>query len=218
MYNEHKASLSERALCHPIDTLSFGDAQTPPLFQEDALGPTAGGAEPIIGFQKEAFCPVVLEVGLDTAATLEAFLPVAVDFCHTKCWGSLTCTLVVDDATKSSHREALDQIVDSMKFGVIGINFPPAAANAFPLLSWGAYPGHTNRDIQSGMGHVGNFGCYDNLQNVIMESRFRNLHQFKLAPSRRPAFRKRALRLGDLFLYRSWWRLVKFASAHFLGL
>jgi len=201
------------------DGLGFGDSRTPLLFQTDALERQEGDDRPI-GLGEEAFSPVLLEVALDTRADLKEFLPAAIEFCHAKCWGSLTCALVVDDATQARHQEAFEAALDSMRFGTIGVNFPPSAANTFPLVAWGAFPGNNIRDVRSGMGHVGNFCCFEDVEKTILRGRFRNLYAFRLAPeagSRARAL-KRGRRLSDLFMHMTYWRIAKFASADFLGL
>lgn len=130
----------------------------------------------------------------------------------------LSCALVIDDATKRTHEVALDATLDSMKFGVIGINCPPSSANAFPVLSWSAYPRHTIRDVQSGLGNLGNFCCYENQEKVIMNDPFRNPHAFRYPGSRREIEAKVGRRLAGFFMNQSYFSLVKFASAKFLKL
>lgn len=58
------------------------------------------GAETLpLGFEEEAFCPVLYEVAIDSPAEVGSFMAKAVTFCHKHCWGSLTCTVVIDDRT-----------------------------------------------------------------------------------------------------------------------
>jgi len=212
MYQQHVERMGEGAACtnQAPQTLD-GDENLAPVFQSEATQESKGLSE-------EAFSPILYEVALDSEATLEAFLPEAVDFCHNKTWGSLTCTVIVDDATKARGREAFERALDSMKFGAIGVNLPPSSANAFPLLTWGAFPRHDARDVQSGIGQMGNFCCYNNVEKVILNARFTNLHQFHLAVGSRSQAKKRGRRLADVFAHKSYWRIIKFASADFVGI
>ena len=95
-----------------------------------------------------------------------------------------------------------------------------SGANAFPALTWGGFPGNDPRDVQSGSGQIGNFYCFENVEKSIMVNRFSNLHTFKLASSRRAKrqARTRARRISAVFAHMTFWRLVKFASAHFFGI
>lgn len=215
VYAKFAEAAKDESRCDPIDALSFGRDQTPPILETDVWTPESDEPLPL-GVREEAFCPVLLEVALDTIADLPSFLPVAVDFCNQRCWGSLTCTTIVDDTTKTRHRGVLDAALDRMHFGVVAVNIPASAANVFPLLGWGAFPGHSPRDIQSGRGLLGNFGCYENFEKVILDARFQNLHQWRLAPNRAHA-ELRGQRMADLFLHWTYYRVVKFASAHYVG-
>jgi acyl-CoA reductase-like NAD-dependent aldehyde dehydrogenase len=154
-----------------------------PVFCEDLLADGVDANVQVQGLQDEAFSPVLYEVAIDSDPSLEPFMARAVEFCHGHCWGNLSCTIVVDDRTRANHREELDCALDSMRFGTIGVNCPPALANSYPFLPWGGFPGNDPRDVQSGIGQVGNFCSYENVQKSIIFQRFRNLQSFSLASS-----------------------------------
>jgi len=215
-YDKHKLALGGQGVTmQQAVSLGFGkDAETPLLFKSGL-----SSTEMSLALKEEAFCPILVEVPIDSEAILESFLPAAVDFAQEALWGSLTCTVIVDDATKArpAARQALDETIDRMRFGTIGINVPASIANGLPQLSWGAFPGQaTERDVQSGFGHLGNFHCYKNLQKTLLEGRFRNLLQFNSKGS--PAYnRKRGRRMADLVALNSYVAAVRFAKAHFIG-
>mmetsp|Transcript_35390 Transcript_35390/g.89167 ORF Transcript_35390/g.89167 Transcript_35390/m.89167 type:complete len:562 (-) Transcript_35390:136-1821(-) len=214
-YKAHIDAMGEKAwFCHPRD-----DEQLVPALQEDlqASGGEAGAVA--FGLREEAFCPILYEVTLDCEPETGAFLRAAVDFCHQDCAGNLTCAIVMDDATRAKHQQLLDRTIDAMRFGIIGVNVPPSVANVFPFLTWGAFPGNDPRDIQSGVGYVGNFCCYEGIEKTILVNRFRNAHQFKLATSIRDKARakKRADRLAAALAHTSLWRLTKLALVEYIG-
>eukprot|EP00928_Gymnodinium_smaydae_P036073 TRINITY_DN25263_c0_g2_i1.p1 TRINITY_DN25263_c0_g2~~TRINITY_DN25263_c0_g2_i1.p1 ORF type:complete len:621 (+),score=91.18 TRINITY_DN25263_c0_g2_i1:53-1915(+) len=220
-YDKHLAAMGAKAIVGtPSESTQSGKGTALSLaLLTDIEKPTGSGHQGL-ALQDEAFCPILYEISLDTASNLDAFLPVAVEFCHTSCWGNLTCMVIVDDETKAAHQEKLDEVVDSMRFGTIGINFPASAANAFPALVWGAFPGNSIRDVQSGIGQLGNFFCYQHVEKSVLTNRFRNLHSFRLActTAQKRDARKRAERIAAVFTHMTYWRIIKFASAEFLGI
>lgn len=219
-YRRHLEAMGTEAIVSaPSDGLELGDCHMPLAFQQDVHVPTESSQVPL-AFAEEAFCPILYEVALDTTPNLTLFLPAAVEFCHKWCWGNLTCMIVVDDSTRKCNEKSFQTQLDSMRFGTIGVNFPASGANAFPALTWGGFPGNDPRDVQSGSGQIGNFYCFENVEKSIMVNRFSNLHTFKLASSRRAKrqARTRARRISAVFAHMTFWRLVKFASAHFVGI
>jgi len=184
------------------------------LFKEDLQLPvSADGAIPA-ALREESFCPVLYEVALDSGPDLPSFLPVAVDLCQAKCWGNLTCMMVVDDATRERHQEKLDSVLDSIRFGTIGVNCPASLANGMPNLSWGGFPGNSKRDVQSGIGQMGNFCCYEGVEKSILYGHFRNLLSFKLAEGAKEAelARMRAGKIARVCEKMSYWRLLQLAT------
>lgn len=217
-YEEHKADLGGGSDVTVQEvSLGFGEAESPLLFRAGVSPEACIESGMPLAWQNEAFCPILTEVPLDTEATFDTFLPAAVDFAHNRLWGSLTCSIIVDDTTKASNQVALDAILDGMRFGTVGVNVPPSIANAFPVLGWGGFPGHTSRDVQSGIGYIGNICCYENLEKTVMQGRFQNLLQF--CNEGTPEFQlKKYRRQCDVLLHMSWWSIAKFASATFTGI
>mmetsp|Transcript_79466 Transcript_79466/g.199741 ORF Transcript_79466/g.199741 Transcript_79466/m.199741 type:complete len:588 (+) Transcript_79466:58-1821(+) len=203
---------SERYKLHQL-VMGGTSASASLLFKEDLQLPTFADSPVPDALREEAFCPVLYEVSLDLTPDLPSFLPAAVDFCQAKCWGNLSCMLVIDDATRENHQESLDSVLDSMRYGTIGINCPPSIANGFPHLPWGGFPGNSERDVQSGIGMLGNFCCYGGVEKSIMYGRFRNLLSFKLAQDRKEAqlARLRAEKIAGAFEKTSWWRILQLA-------
>jgi len=211
-YEEHKKSLGEGSDVTVQQTdLGFGEADAPLLFKAGVL-PESDALQ----FRNEAFCPILIEVPLDTESSFHTFLTAAVDFAHNRCWGSLTCNIIVDDDTKSKNEEALDCIIDDMRFGAVGVNCPAVGANSFAVLSWGGFPGHTARDVQSGIGHMGNFGCYENLEKTVMKGRFQNQLQFKNSGGPQYLMRK-YVAVSKVFLYMTYGSIVRFVCADACG-
>jgi acyl-CoA reductase-like NAD-dependent aldehyde dehydrogenase len=120
----------------------------------------------------EAFCGVLAETALD-ARDPRDFLVQAVDFANDACWGTLSCTLLIDGATQKRYPEELDAAVAGLRYGGIGVNAWAGAIYGLVSPTWGAYPGHPPDDIQSGSGVVHNAFLLDRPQKSVLYAPFR---------------------------------------------
>jgi len=164
--------------------------------------------------QNEAFCPVLGEVPFDTEPNVKAFLPTVVSYVNTGLWGSLTSTIIIDPQSATEGQDVLEKAIDDLQVGSVGINQVAAFSYMFGSLPWGAYPGrHNTKDIQSGIGKIGNFYCYSNILKAIMRAPFVFPAQVKV-PVNPPKVLKANRRLSSYFIYPTPWRLVQlFANA-----
>ncbi len=121
---------------------------------------------------EEAFCGVLVEVSID-ALTATDFLDRAVDFANDRLWGTLSCTVLIDDRTQQQYHHELDDAIAHLKYGAIGINIWSAMLFYFGSTTWGAYPGNTLSDIGSGIGCVHNTYLFDRPQKSIVYAPFR---------------------------------------------
>ena len=120
----------------------------------------------------EAFCGVLAEVALD-ATTAAEFLDVGVRFANEDCWGTLSCMMLIDEATQREQAQAFDRAVEALHYGGIGINAWAGLIYALVSPTWGAFPGHPNTDIQSGTGVVHNAFLLDYPQKSVVRAPFR---------------------------------------------
>jgi acyl-CoA reductase-like NAD-dependent aldehyde dehydrogenase len=125
----------------------------------------------------EAFCGVLAEVTLDAEkqghTDVPLFLERAVAFANEKCWGTLSCCLLVHPATEEEHDDAVKQAIADLRYGGVGVNVWPGAIYGLVSPSWGAYPGHTPEDIQSGTGVVHNTFLFDHPEKSVLRAPFR---------------------------------------------
>lgn len=112
----------------------------------------------------EAFCGVLAEVSLD-AATATEFLDRAVPFVNEQVWGNLSCVIL----TKTK----VDSAIAELNYGAIGVNVWTGVIYALPDFAWGAYPGNTSDDIQSGQGFVHNGYLLEHPQKSVLYAPFR---------------------------------------------
>lgn len=125
-------------------------------------------------FTTEAFCGVLAETTLEGADAAE-FIDNAVEFCNDTVWGTLNACLIIDPKTEKIDKvhRSLEKAKEALRYGTIGINHWPALGYAFACTPWGAYPGHTLDDIQSGIGVVHNTYLFDKSQKTVITGPFR---------------------------------------------
>jgi aldehyde dehydrogenase (NAD(P)+) len=63
---------------------------------------------------------------------------------------------------------AFQEALDNLRYGSIGINHWAALAYALCCTTWGAHPGHTMEDIQSGRDVVHNTLMFDRPQKSVI--------------------------------------------------
>lgn len=148
-----------------------------------ALGPKADGSVPwtVIpnvppradeyALRNEAFCGVLAEVSLPVKDARD-FLAEATKFANDTCWGTLSCCMLIHPDTEAAHRNELDASIAALRFGGIGINAWPGLIYGLVVTTWGAYPGHTAEDIQSGTGVVHNSFLLDNPEKSVVKAPF----------------------------------------------
>ncbi len=128
-----------------------------------------------LAFTTEAFCGVMAEVALDAARSIPEYLEAAVRLCNERLWGTLAATIIVHPASLKDPLidEAVERAIDRLQYGSVVVNHNPGAAYAFVAPSWGAYPGATPDDIQSGVGVVHNAYLLEDVQKSVIRGPFR---------------------------------------------
>jgi hypothetical protein len=128
-----------------------------------------------ICFNVESFCGELAETAL-TAPSVADFVDAATTFCNDVVWGTLGATLIVspNSLKERTVAEAVERAVAELRYGSIGVNVWHGLSFAMGSTSWGAYPGHTRRDIQSGTGVVGNAAMFDRPQKSVVRGPFRS--------------------------------------------
>ena len=124
-----------------------------------------------ICFRTEAFSSVLAETRLpgNGAAT---FLRRAVEFCNENLWGTLGANLLVHPKTIKALGELLDRAIADLRYGCVALNTWTGVGFLLTPLTWGAFPGHTPEDIQSGIGVVHNSYMFDRAQKSVVTAPF----------------------------------------------
>jgi hypothetical protein len=150
-----------------VDTVGTpGDGELPWAILRD-VDPTSDHP----AFREEAFCGATAETLLE-AETPADFLRRAVRFCNESLWGTLNACLIVHPETKRQLGETLESAISELRYGTVAINHWPALGYGLGLTPWGAYPGSSLEDIQSGRGWVHNARMFEHPQKSVLRGPF----------------------------------------------
>ena len=105
----------------------------------------------------------------DCLGRSDPYLEQAVAFANDRLWGTLSALLVVhpDTLKDPKVRDAFEHALSKLRYGAVGVNIWPAIAFALGSTPWGAYPGATLTNIQSGRGFVHNTSMVEKIEKTI---------------------------------------------------
>lgn len=129
-------------------------------------------ARELPAFSTESFCPITGETALGGTDTAD-FLERAVAFCNETLHGTLNAAIVLHPKTERALGDRLESAIADLRYGSVAINHWPALSYGLGTTTWGAYPGHTLDDIQSGIGTVHNALLFDRPQKSVIYGPFR---------------------------------------------
>ena len=155
----------EAVKTHPQAELFPGDVQRTLIVDMDP------NAEAELCFQKELFSPVLAQINLPGRDASE-FLHNAVRFCNEKLYGTLGVTILIHPQTLKQLGQDFDAELTALRYGSIGINIWNASAFLLVQATWGAFPGSTTDNIQSGFGIVGNSFMFEKPERTVMRGSF----------------------------------------------
>ncbi|DBB03304.1 hypothetical protein WJX82_011741 [Trebouxia sp. C0006] len=116
----------------------------------------------------ENWVGVLQQIDISGGGNPESFLPKAVSFANDKCWGTLSCALIVDLVTQKTNATAVDTAIADLRYGSVNVNLPTILGYAVTKMAWGGFPGSTPQDIQSGNCFAHNTLLYDNIQKGVL--------------------------------------------------
>jgi aldehyde dehydrogenase (NAD(P)+) len=132
----------------------------------DGLPPTG---TPLL--RTEYFSPVLGVVELPFAGG--EFLQRAVDFANAELTGTLGANVIAHPTTIRRLGVAFDRAIERLRYGAIAVNTWTGLAFLAPRAAWGAFPGHTLDDVQSGIGVVHNALLLDDVERTVVRGPFR---------------------------------------------
>ncbi|MGC6417365.1 MAG: aldehyde dehydrogenase family protein [Bradymonadia bacterium] len=125
-----------------------------------------------ICFTEESFCGITAQTTLPGGDAGE-FLRNAVAFCNETLWGSLNACIIAHPMTEKRYSDALEEAIRDLEYGSVAINHWPGLCYGMGATAWGAAPGHTLDDIQSGIGFVHNTKLFDRPHKTVLRGPFR---------------------------------------------
>lgn len=173
-----------------------------------------------ICFSLECFGSVLSVTELSGGNASE-FLRRAVRFANDKLHGTLGANIFVHPRTQRELGKTFEDALAELRYGAIGVNGWSAMCFLNSEASWGAYPGSTLSDPQSGIGVVHNTFLFDKPQKSVAYAPFypypRNLWHGEFHWSPKPAWfitNKQEHNLGRRFAYYE----VDYSARHLPGL
>jgi aldehyde dehydrogenase (NAD(P)+) len=122
-------------------------------------------------FRTEAFGGVLAETRLPGDGA-RAFLENAVRFSNETLWGTLGANLLIHPATQKQLGADFEKAIAQLRYGCVAINAWTGVGFLLTQTTWGAFPGHTPSDIQSGVGVVHNSLMFDRPQKSVVRAPF----------------------------------------------
>ena len=121
----------------------------------------------------------------------ETYLKAAIEFANTQLYGTLGANIVIHPATIAQiGRQRFEEMLIGLRYGTIAINAWTGVGFLTPQATWGAFPGHTLADVQSGIGVVHNTCLFDKPERTVVEAPFkpypRNMLSFSFSLLPRP--------------------------------
>lgn len=120
----------------------------------------------------EVFAPAMNVVELD-GTDAEAYLKAAIAYANDELYGTLGANLVIHPATIAAiGRARFEELLIGLRYGTIAINCWTGLGFLSPQATWGAFPGHTLDDVQSGIGVVHNAFMFEKPERTVVEAPF----------------------------------------------
>lgn len=122
-------------------------------------------------YQEEAFAPVL---GMPRIAYRDEldFLRNAIDFSNDKLAGTLGANILIHPKTLAKLGKQFEAEIARLRYGCIAVNLWTGGGFLLTETSWGAFPGHTIDDVQSGIGTVHNTMMFDHPEKTVLYGPF----------------------------------------------
>lgn len=108
------------------------------------------------------------------AADAESYLGEAIEFANQKLRGTLGANIIIHPATmRALGRRRFEALISELRYGTIAVNAWTGLGFLTTTCPWGAFPGHTLDDAQSGIGTVHNTFMLEGVERTVVEAPFR---------------------------------------------
>ena len=96
----------------------------------------------------ENWVGVLQQVDIPAGGNPDSFLQQAVNLANNRCWGTLSCSLIVDPATQKQHQVAVDSAIADLRYGSVNVNLPTILGYAMMKMAWGGFAGSNAKVTQ----------------------------------------------------------------------
>ncbi|MFT6605986.1 MAG: aldehyde dehydrogenase (NAD(P)+) [Halocynthiibacter sp.] len=121
----------------------------------------------------EVFAPALSTHEIDEANP-EAYLRRAIAFANDELHGTLGANILIHPRTiRKIGKARFEEIIADLHYGTIAINAWTGLGFLATACPWGAYPGHTLDDVQSGIGFAHNTYMFDRVERVVVSAPWR---------------------------------------------
>ncbi|MEU0403692.1 aldehyde dehydrogenase family protein [Streptomyces sp. NPDC006197] len=128
-------------------------------------------ADPGPALEAEYFGPVLAVLELPGSA--RQFLDSAIRTVNEDFAGTLGVNLIAHPGTIAVLGSVLDEAIAELRYGTVALNAWTGVGYLTATATWGAYPGHTLDDVQSGIGVVHNALLLDGPERTVVRGPFR---------------------------------------------
>ena len=104
----------------------------------------------------------------------ETYLLGAIEYANKNLHGTLGANILIHPWTiRKIGKKRFEQLIGELKYGCIAINAWTGLGFTLFQTPWGAFPGHTLDDVQSGIGFVHNSFMFDKPERTVVTAPFR---------------------------------------------
>ncbi len=123
--------------------------------------------------KNEVFAPAMSTYDMD-APDAETYLRGAIAYANDQLHGTLGANILIHPNTiREIGKNNFESIVADLHYGTIAINAWTGLAFLATACPWGAFPGHTPQDVQSGIGTVHNTFMLEDTERVVIQAPWR---------------------------------------------
>ena len=123
--------------------------------------------------ENEVFAPAMSTHEMD-APDAETYLVNAIAFANDQLHGTLGANVLIHPKTICAiGKKRFEEIIADLHYGAIAINAWTGLAFLATACPWGAFPGHTPQDVQSGIGTVHNTFMLENTERTVVQAPWR---------------------------------------------
>ncbi|MEM9349281.1 MAG: aldehyde dehydrogenase family protein [Pseudomonadota bacterium] len=99
----------------------------------------------------------------------EAYLRAAIAFANDRLYGTLGANILIHPATlREIGKRRFEELITGLRYGTIAVNAWTGVGFLTAQATWGAFPGHTLDDVQSGIGVVHNSYMFAKPERTVL--------------------------------------------------